>query len=315
MTDSSMNQSKAGFPKIPTWSVFMRPVLEVLADGRQWQRRALATAVLDLMGITEAQRAELLPAGDSRALNRVGWALSGLKRAEAIAAPQRAIFQITEAGRGLLESHPEAIAENDLKLIPAYQDYVPIRGRSTGDELTESRVANSDDDPLEQIESGISSFEADVATDLLRRLREVHPDYFEQVVVDLLVAMGYGGEEQRGQRIGRSGDGGVDGVIDEDALGLSRIYVQAKRYAAGRTVERPELQSFVGALLGRDATKGVFVTTGRFSASAPETVKNIQSHVVLIDGNRLAELMIRYRVGVQVKKTYDLLEVDEDYFE
>jgi restriction system protein len=177
------------------------------------------------------------------------------------------------------------------------------------------KVSDAGRDPTELIEAGIQSFEADAAAELIRRLQDQHPDFFEQVVVDVLNAMGYGGAEQRGQRIGRSGDGGVDGVIDQDALGLSQIYVQAKRYAADNAVQRPELQGFIGALAGRGASQGVFVTTSRFSQGAREYAASIPQRIVLIDGPRLAELMIQYRVGVQVKKTYDVVEVDEDYFD
>lgn len=315
MTDSSLNQSKSGFPEIPSWSVFMRPVLEVLADGQPRQRRSLATGVLDHMGLTEAQRAELLPAGDSKALNRVSWALSALKRAGAIVTPQRAVFQITESGRELLSSNPADITEGDLKLIPAYQDYVPVRGRGVDKGSTVDSAPHADIDPLEQIESGIEQFEADVASDLIRRLRGQNPDFFEQAVVDVLIAMGYGGAEQRVRRLGGNGDGGVDGVIDQDALGLNRVYVQAKRYGDGNNVQRPDIQGFVGALADKGAMSGIFVTTSAFSPGAKEYVDRIPNRVVLIDGLRLAELMIQYRVAVQVKSTYAVVEVDEDYFE
>jgi restriction system protein len=172
-----------------------------------------------------------------------------------------------------------------------------------------------DIDPIEQIESGINRIHADVGDALLLRLRESHPDFFEQAVVDLLLKMGYGGAEQRGKRIGGSNDGGVDGVINQDALGLDRIYVQAKRYADGNTVGREAIQAFVGALHGVGASRGVFITTSAFTSGARDYVKAVPSRVILIDGVRLVGLMIKYRVGVQVRQSYDIVELDEDFFE
>ena len=284
-------------------------------DGQVWKTRELKEAVLTQAGITEEQRAERLNDGDGRALNRAGWAMSFLTRAKAIDKPARGLFQITEAGRQLLANNPDGISEATLKRIPAFQEYVPTRVGGAANRAPLAAELDPEADPLEQIEAGIAKFEADVAADLLVRLRENHPDFFEQAVVDLLIAMGYGGAESRVTRLGRSGDGGVDGVIDQDALGLSRVYVQAKRYAVGNSVDRPDLQGFVGALADKNASQGVFVTTSTFSTGAREYVDKIANRIVLIDGSRLADLMIRYRVGVQVKSSYHVVEVDEDYFE
>jgi restriction system protein len=170
-------------------------------------------------------------------------------------------------------------------------------------------------DPVEQIADGISRIEDEVGIELLSRLRESHPDFFEQAVVDLLLAMGYGGAEQRGTRIGGSGDAGIDGVIDQDALGLDRIYVQAKRYKEGSNIGRETIQAFVGALQGFGATRGIFLTTSAFTPLAITYADNVQSRVILIDGQRLVALMIKYRVGVQVKKTYTAVEIDADFFD
>lgn len=310
-----MNDNDTTRSTIPTWHAFLKPVLEVMSDGRQWPSRALKETVCDHVGLTPEQRAETLGDGDSRALNRVGWALSALYRAKAVDKPARGVNVITDFGREFLAAHPGVITDADVKSLPVWNEYEPTRRPSTRTATLVAREFDESDDPTELIEAGIQSFEADAAAELIRRLQEQHPDFFEQVVVDLLNAMGYGGAEQRGQRIGRSGDGGVDGVIDQDALGLSQIYVQAKRYAADNAVQRPELQGFIGALAGRGASQGVFVTTSRFSQGAREYADSIPQRIVLIDGPRLAELMIQYRVGVQVKKTYDVVEVDEDYFD
>ena len=168
---------------------------------------------------------------------------------------------------------------------------------------------------MEQIEQGVNLLHAEVATQLIDRLRVQEPAFLEQAVLDLLVAMGYGGAEKQVRRLGGSGDGGVDGVIDQDALGLDRVYVQAKRYAADNSVGRETIQAFVGALHGRHASRGIFITTSRFTPQATEYAATINARVILIDGDRLARLMIQYAVGVQTKHTYRVVEVDEDFFE
>ncbi len=301
---------------MPVWSGFLTPVLEVLTDGRVWRKRDLHVAVEDRLGLTAEQRAEVLPSGQRRADNRIGWALSGLYRAKLVDKPDRATFVITDAGRALLEAHPSGFTEKILKALPEYRDYIPLRsGSSTAAPATGAESADEGVDPLEQIEHGVERLHAEVATDLLARLRGQDPAFLEQSVLDVLVAMGYGGTEGRAARIGGSGDGGVDGVIDQDPLGLERVYVQAKRYAAENTVGRPEIQAFVGALHGVGAARGVFITTSAFTSGARGYAESIGTRVILIDGRRLAELMIRYGVAVQTRQNFTVVEVDEDYFE
>ncbi|WP_341684566.1 restriction endonuclease [Nocardia farcinica] len=301
---------------MPVWSGFLTPVLKVLTDGKIWRKRDLHTAVEDHLRLTAEQRAEVLPSGQRRVDNRIGWALSGLYRAKLIDKPARATFVITDAGRALLQAHPDGITEKTLKALPEYRDYTPLRsGSSSVAPTTGTAEADEDVDPLEQIEHGVERLHAEVAADLLARLRGQDPAFLEQSVLDVLVAMGYGGTEGRAARIGGSGDGGVDGVIDQDPLGLERIYVQAKRYGADNTVGRPEIQAFVGALHGVGAARGVFITTSAFTSGAREYAKNIGTRIILIDGGRLAELMIRYGVAVQTRQTFTVVEVDEDYFE
>lgn len=301
---------------MPVWSGFLTPVLEVLTNGQIWRKRDLHTAVEDHVGLTAEQRAEVLPSGRRRTDNRIGWALSGLYRAGLIDRPARATFVITDAGRALLAAHPAGITEKILKALPEYRDYTPARtGSPNGDTVAATEAADDVVDPLEQIERGVERLHAEVAADLLARLRGQDPAFLEQSVLDVLVAMGYGGTEGRATRIGGSGDGGVDGVIDQDPLGLERIYVQAKRYAADNTVGRPEIQAFVGALHGVGAARGVFITTSAFTSGAREYAQSIGTRIILIDGKRLAELMIRYGVAVQTRQTFTVVEVDEDYFE
>lgn len=249
-----MTEAVAG-DGIPPWHEFMMMVLHVVSDGDSWKRRDLVAAVLDLSEITVEQRAILLGAGDSMAENRVGWAISALNRATALDKPERATFTISPVGRKLLEECPEGIGEAELKPIEAYRNYQPA-GRSRAG-LLQTGVPTVDEEasPREQIEAGINRIAADVGEVLLARLRESHPDFFEGAVVKLLLGMGYGGAEQRGRRIGGSDDGGVDGVIDQDSLGLEQIYVLAKRYAEGNRVGRETIQAFIGALHGFGAKR------------------------------------------------------------
>ncbi|KAA0025074.1 restriction endonuclease [Antrihabitans cavernicola] len=301
---------------MPVWSGFLSPILKVLSDGGTWRKRELHEAVANHLALTDDQRAEVLSSGQHRVDNRIGWALSGLNRAELVSKPERATFTITDAGRAHLAAHPEGLDEKVLKNIAAYRAYVPQnRTDAIEQESNSSGEPDIGADPLEQIESGVARLHAEVAAELLKRLRGQHPDFLEQSVLDVLVAMGYGGAEQRAKRIGGSGDGGVDGVIDQDALGLDRIYVQAKRYGADNTVGRPEIQAFVGALHGVGAARGVFITTSQFTAGAIDYASTIGTRVILIDGQRLASLMIKYEVAVQSRQTFRVVEVDEDYFE
>ena len=219
-------------------------------------------------------------------------------------------------GRELLAKHPERIKELDLRLIakPGDEWWVSKRQPPAG-ELESVEADSPPLDPREQVEEGITRIHDEIKADILRRLREREPAFFEQAVVQLLVAMGYGGTGGTAAATRLVGDGGIDGVIDQDVLGLSKVYVQAKRYAAENTVQRPDVQAFVGALSGK-AEQGVFITTSRFSAGAIEYAeRDARVRVILIDGARLTELMIRFGVGVQVKQTLHIVEVDEDFFE
>jgi restriction system protein len=301
---------------IPRWQTFMVFILSALHDGSSQHRKSLELRVLDLADIGEAQRLETLNTGNSRVLNRIGWGLSELIRAAAISRPARGFYQITDVGRQLLHENPKGFDVLELKDIPAWNDYIPSRISTKKPEgLNDVEVLLDSDDPAELIAAGIQKFENDVADQLLKKLRDGDPGFFEEAVVELLKAMGYGGAEKQVQRLGQTGDGGVDGVINQDALGLSRVYVQAKRYAEGNTVGRPDLQKFVGALADKGALHGVFVTTSSFTLDARNYVEKIPNRVVLLDGSRLVELMLQYRVGVQVHSTYYVLEIHEDFFE
>jgi len=272
-------------------------------------------AVVDAVGLSEVQRSELLPSGQSRAFNRIGWATSALRRANALASPTRGSFAITATGQELLSGHPQAVTVADLEQVPACTAYVPIRSTAKHTAPAEGTDSASVDDqtPQDLIQAGLDAIEDDVKAKLLERLRGGDPYFFESVVRRLLVAMGYGVESALA-RLPGSGDGGIDGVIDRDELGLNKIYIQAKRYAEENGVGRSKIQEFVGALATRGASVGVFFTTSRFSAEAKDAVGRVAQDIALVDGLRLAELMIRHKVGVEVSRTVDIVRIDENFF-
>jgi len=298
----------------PTWDGSNVPVLKVLSDGVTRSLRDLRRDVADLVGLTTEQRAEALPSGQLRADNRIGWAASYLNRVDALDRPSRGRYIITDFGRELLRDHPDRITENDLKRYAKDGDEwwiarSPASGTGPGPLVT----PDTDLDPTEQVEQGVARIHEEVGSELLSRLMEQDPTFFEEAVVKLLLAIGYGGVGGRGIATARTNDGGIDGVIDQDVLGLSKVYVQAKRYSPTNAVQRPEVQGFVGALSGK-ADGGVFITTSRFSPGAIEWVRTVPARIILIDGQRLTELMIDYGVGVQVERTYRVVQIDEDFF-
>ncbi|MFT3901328.1 MAG: restriction endonuclease [Gordonia sp. (in: high G+C Gram-positive bacteria)] len=293
----------------------MAPSLQVLSDGEIHRARSIVFAAADFLGVTDDERAILIPSGQVQFHNRGNWALSYLARANAVERTSRGYYRITDVGRKLLADNPEGITERDLRDLAGYESpYTSARTKSSS-----IPPPVSDDatilDPQEMIAQGKASIDEDVSKQLLQRIWASEPVFFEQAVLDLMMAMGYGGADGRATRTQLSNDGGIDGVIDQDALGLSRIYVQAKRYAAENTVGREAIQAFVGALAGRQANQGVFITSSRFSKGAYEYADSIPTRVILIDGDRLTQLMIRYGVGVQVKHHVQIVEVDEDFFE
>ena len=299
---------------LPTWEEFNLPVLSVLSDGVTRSLRELRRDVSALAGLTAQQLDEQLASGQSRSDNRIGWAASYLNRVEAVNRPGRGRYLITPFGRELLAKHPTGISEADLRAAAKPGDEWWITRPSLGgSEVQVFEETTTTLDPTEQVEQGIARIHEEVASGLLSRLHAQDPAFFEAAVVQLLLAMGYGGVGGRGVTTAFTNDGGIDGVIDQDVLGLSKVYVQAKRYALGNAVQRPEVQGFVGALSGK-ADGGVFITTSRFSPGAMEWVRTVPARLILIDGQRLAELLIEYGVGVQVSQTVRIVEIDEDFF-
>lgn len=273
----------------------------------------------DLLEFTDEEKLETIPSGQQTYVNRGNWAMTHLHKAGAVSSPARAHWQITERGLSLLNTFPGGITERQFKNEMSqgvYEDFVkPTQNAVAPPMEPEVERASETYTPLELVEAGQRRNEEMVREQILDRLRANDPVFFEQAVLDLLIAMGYGGSLGKATRTQLSNDGGIDGVIDQDALGLSRIYVQAKRYAEGNRVGRPEVQAFVGALHGAQANQGVFLTTSSFAPSAIQYAESVQLRVVLIDGPMLTQLMIRHGVGTQVKRTIQLVEIDEDYFE
>lgn len=301
---------------IPDFQTLMLPVLKYAVD-QMVKMPDVADRIADDLGLTEAEREELLPSGRQRLYyNRLAWAKFHMAKAGLIDTPRRGCFIASAAGKSLLESNPSSIDTNLLKTYPAYLNFITNTSTIEDQENETSAIAvSSTATPEEQIDAAYGVLHAAVRIDLLQRILDNTPSFFERLIVDLLVAMGYGGShESAALRLGKSGDGGVDGVIDEDRLGLDRIYVQAKRYAPDSSVGRPAIQGFVGSLVGVGATKGVFVTTCTFSAHAIEYVRHLPQRVILIDGERLCELMIEYGVGVRISRTITAKRVDEDFF-
>jgi len=273
----------------------------------------------DQLGLTPEERSELLPSGKQSVFsNRVHWAKSYLSKAHLVEITRRGHFKITERGQKIIESKPSHI---DNKLLTQFEEFRQFRERSadTGSSYNEVAIPTIEDQkqtPDETMRMAHRQIETALAQDLLDRIREAPPDFFERLIVNLLLSMGYGGStENAGRTLGRSGDDGVDGVIDQDALGLDRVYIQAKRYAAGNTIGAGAIRDFFGSLDRHKATKGLFVTTSSFSPSASETADFLSKRIVLIDGTQLAKLMIRHNVGCRVEDTLHIKKIDEEFFE
>lgn len=306
---------------MPSFEYFMRPVLAVLSDGRECSRKDLVGLTVSSMGLSEEELAETLRGGASRARNRAGWAIAYLSQSGALDRPRRGVMKINNIGRELLAAHPEHILKPDIEHLEGFQDWA----RRTREAAAERRHGDSDpapasiglgdESPLESLIEAIEALDRHTAAELVQRLREQEPVFLERAVLRLLHAMGYGGSLSDGEHLGQSHDGGIDGVIRQDALGLERVYVQAKRYAESNTVGSAAIREFVGALTGFGASGGVFITTSSFSSDAKKYVEKLSPRVILIDGNSLGQLMVEYGVGVSVTQTLRVTEVDENFFD
>jgi len=294
----------------------MLPLLGSLADGAEHTLREVEDRLAEHFMLTPAERAELLPSGQQGIFrNRIGWARTYLKKAALLESPKRGACKITARGLKTLASSPSRI---DVKFLEQFPEFVEFRIASkpehTPSATEVAELVQSKTTPEEAIEDAHQDLRAQLATELLTRILGCSPAFFEQLVVELLVKMGYGGSRRdAGERIGQTGDGGIDGIIKEDRLGLDTIFIQAKRWQG--SVGRPEIQKFVGALQGQRAKKGVFITTSSYTAEATDYATRIDTKVVLIDGKQLAGLMIDFDVGVSPAASYVIKRIDSDYFE
>lgn len=306
---------------IPPFSAFMRPVLEVLEDGTTKRRKDVNAEAVKLMNLTEADLAERLRSGESRAASRAHWAIEYLAQAGAVDRPRRGDMRINDIGRELLAKHPTGITEDDLVHLPMFQDWVErsrtsARNRRNRTEPAQGSSADmGGETPLETLIETIQVLDRSTARELVQRLHEQPPEFLERAVLKLLHAMGYGGSEEDGEHLGKSHDGGIDGVIRQDALGIERVYLQAKRYADDNTVGSAAIREFVGALTGVGASGGIFITTSSFSSDARRYVERLSPRVILIDGDYLGRLMVEYGVGVTTTRVLKVSEVDENFFD
>ena len=303
---------------IPDYQTLMLPVLRLAAEG-ETRVADVSERIADDLGLSQAERDELLPSGRQRVLhNRIHWAKFYMGKAGLIASPARGRFTASDKGRALLATSPERVDVALLMQEPEFREFYRNEGAAAEDNgvpVTTVQDASARTTPVEQIDAAYMSLQAALRDELLKRILSNSPTFFEQLIVDLLVAMGYGGSHKdAATQLGRSGDGGVDGIINEDRLGLDRIYIQAKRYAPGNPVGRPDVNGFVGSLVGLGATKGVFVTTSTFSQPARDYVRHLSQRVILIDGQELADLMIEHGVGVRSYRTVEIKRLDEDFF-
>ncbi|KQU94935.1 restriction endonuclease [Mesorhizobium sp. Root102] len=303
---------------IPDYQSLMLPVLRLAAVG-ETRVADVAERIADDLQLTPEERDELLPSGRQRVLhNRIHWAKFYMSKAGLIASPARGRFVSTDRGRALLDMAPERIDVPLLLREPGFREFYRNEGGAAEQDAAIAKsldAASPHTTPEEQIDAAYVSLTAALRDELLQRILVNSPGFFEQLIVDLLVAMGYGGSHKdAAAQLGRSGDGGVDGIVNEDRLGLDRIYVQAKRYAPGNPVSRPDVNGFVGSLVGLGATKGVFVTTSTFSQPARDYVRHLTQRVILIDGQELADLMIEHGVGVRGYRTVEFKRLDEDFF-
>ncbi|MBP6739103.1 MAG: restriction endonuclease [Leptospiraceae bacterium] len=299
---------------IPDFQSIMLPVLKFLGDKKDYQSKEIKDYICKEFKLTEEELNQKLPSSNSIPLisNRVAWAEAHMKMAGLIENPKRGTYRITKDGLAVLKNPPETINIKFLNTFDAYKQKREDWKNKESDDSHDIQEENSLT-PDEMVEIGHKKIKNELSTELLLRVKETSPKFFENLVIELLIKMGYGGSlEERGSVVGKSGDEGIDGVIKEDKLGLDIIYIQAKKWEGN--VGRPEIQKFVGALQGQRAKKGIFITTSSFNENAYEYVSKIDIKVVLINGEELANLMIDYNVGVALKRNYEIKKIDTDFF-
>ena len=304
---------------IPDYQSLMLPLLQSISDQKEYKSNQIEDILGQKLDISESERKQLLSSGRQPLFtNRISWAKIYLKKAGLIGQPTKGTFKITEEGLKTLRSNPERIDNNYLKQFESFNDFInqSKSGKSTLDTNVRMIEKPIEITPEESLEKAYDELRTNLSNEILTKLYDVSPAFFEKLVVELIVAMGYGGTIQdAGKAIGRSGDEGIDGTIKEDKLGLDIIYIQAKRWKKGNVIGRPEIQKFVGALAGQGAKKGIFITTSSFTKEASDYTPKNETKIVLIDGIQLTQLMIDYNIGCSLHQVYEVKKMDGDYFE
>lgn len=301
---------------IPDYQQVMLPLLEFLADEKEHSLRNCTNSLAEVFKLSEEEKRKLLPSGQQEIFhNRVGWAKFYLEKAGLVQTVRRGVYKITSTGRKVLNDDPETVDNKFLEQFPSFVEFMKNSSQSSNDKTEEKSKQLQEDTatPEESFEYAYQKLRKELANELLETIKSCSPEFFEKLVVDLLISMGYGGSRKdAGEAIGKTNDEGIDGIIKEDRLGLDTIYIQAKRWQS--CVGRPEIQKFAGALQGQRAKKGIFITTSYYSKEAEEFVKNIDSKIILLDGLKLAEYMIDFNVGVSRVSSYEIKKIDSDYF-
>lgn len=302
---------------IPDFQTIMLPLMKLASDKKEHKINDLVDTLSEYFKLTEDERKELLPSGQTFVFgSRVSWARTYLKKAGLLDSPKRGIVAITKKGLEVMKNKPAEINVSFLKQFPEFLDFHSIKKENNENGTNEQNDILPQSTPEESLELAYQQLRKSLAQDLINKIIKLNPSFFERLVVELLVRMGYGGSiKDAGKAIGKSGDEGIDGTIKEDKLGLDIIYIQAKRWQPGNIVGRPEIQKFVGALAGQGAKKGIFITTSSFTKEATDYMPRNETKIVLIDGVQLAQLMIDYNLGVTPINSYELKRIDNDYFE
>jgi Restriction endonuclease len=303
---------------IPGYQDLMLPLLKLVSDGKEYSLREIIERLAKEFNLSEENRNEFLPSGRQRVFdNRVNWAKTYLLKAGLLESPKIGYIKISKVGKQFLADNPylDKLTNEDLIQFESFREFISRgNGENVVSHIDSGAPTEISETPTEIIEQKIQEVNEALADELLRKIKNSSPKFFEKLVIDLLLKMGYGGsEKEMAEVVGKSGDEGIDGTIKEDKLGLDVVYIQAKRWEG--PVGRPEIQKFVGALAGKKAKKGVFFTTSTFTDEAKDYVSHLEQKVVLIDGNKLADLMIKYNVGVSVERVIEIKRIDSDYFE
>jgi len=302
---------------IPSFQDFMLPLLELLQDGKAYKISDVREKLAEYFNITEDEKKILLPSGRQEVYkNRIGWARTYLYNAGLIERLDRGVYKITERGLEVLKEKPSRIDVNYLMKFPEFREFIGAKDKEFPPLPDTQKIEQEQETPLEILGRMYEVIREQLAKEILERIMQNSPEFFEKLIIDLLHAMGYGGSlEDAGSVTKKTSDEGIDGIIKEDKLGLDVIYIQAKRWSSDRLVGRPEIQKFVGALAGFGAKKGIFVTTSDFTKEAREYIPKTDTKIVLINGQMLANLMIEYNVGVSVDIKYEIKKIDNDYFD